>query len=112
MWKRASSLGHSLSTYQLAVCYINGYGVEVKDVDSGLKLMEESADAGCAEAQFYLASLSFARSDLRKGEEYLLKAVRKKEIFHKVSGWLTLDSLPAHVRTVVQSVIEETGVKF
>lgn len=108
LWGKASSLGHSLSTYQLAVCYLNGYGSKNKDVEYGWNLMEKSADAGCAEAHFSLAARHLLSGNFNSAEKHLLDAVRKKEFFDKVSGWLRADSVPAHVKGIAKIVLDSS----
>lgn len=107
LWEKASSLGHGLSTYQLAVCYMNGLGHVAKNVETGRKLMETSANAGCPEAQFHVASRLLRSGEVDRAEKYLLGAIRKKTFFDKLDRWLKMESVPVHVKKVIERVIQK-----
>lgn len=72
--------------------------------------MKLSAITGCAEAQFYLASQNLLNGSLKEGESYLLRAVRKQEFYDKAKEWLNVESTPANVKAVLQSVIQKSGM--
>lgn len=110
LWEKASSLGHALSTYQLAVCYINGLGHIAKNSETGNKLMEKSAEAGCPDAQFHVASRLLLKGQVAGAEKYLIGAIRKKTFLDKLNKWLKMDSVPLHVKEVIERVIQNGAI--
>lgn len=100
LWKKASVLGHSLSMYQLAVCHIRGLGIPVNR-SYGVKLMEEAAEAGCTQAEYFMASKLLREGERARSVKYLEGALRNEAIRKKVAKWLKMDSLPEDVREIV-----------
>ena len=56
LFREAADLGHSGAQHNLAVFYLNGFGVD-KNVEQAAVLLRKAAEQGLAEAQFKLASL-------------------------------------------------------
>lgn len=100
LWKKASKLGHPLSTYQLAVCHIRGLGIPV-DRSYGIELMKEAAEAGCNQAEYFMASKLLREGERALSVKYLEGALRSEGIRRKVARWLKMDSLPEDVREIV-----------
>lgn len=53
IYRELAREGYTLAEYDLALCYLNGYGVE-KDEGEAIKWFRRAADKGYAEAQVYV----------------------------------------------------------
>lgn len=75
--QNAASNGDAQALYDLAIFNLEGYGMNA-DQERGLQLLQQSADAGWAEAQFAmynnLATGFFVEQDTKRAESYLQQA--------------------------------------
>jgi uncharacterized protein len=98
-YTKASELGDQEAGYQVAMCYLTGFGVPM-DVKAGVRRMQQLADAGMPEAQLamgkaYLSGLWVER-DVAKAKDYISNAAKQGNQEAAIHlKWLAVAAPPA-----------------